>query len=112
MMPMQCPKCSSRNHRAPITNSQFEDQTVRKRKCVDCGEVWFTVELKVPSYAVGWSAGHQSKPVLRVPLELTASHVEPMDSREALAKANRERSERANATERNDPADCTGYGVN
>jgi hypothetical protein len=72
---------------------------VRKRKCVDCGEVWFTVELKVPSYAVGWSSGHQSKPVLRVPLELTASHLEPMDSREALAKANRERWAAANHDE-------------
>ena len=70
----------------------------------------------MPSYAVGWSSGHQSKPVLRVPLDLTASHVEAMDSREALAKANRVRWERyeaaQNATDCNDTAaDCTVCGV-
>ena len=64
------------------------------------------MELKVPSYAVGWSSGHQSKPVLRVPLELTASYVEAMDSREALAKANRVRWERYEAEQ--NVKDCNG----
>lgn len=72
MLPMRCPSCSSRKYRAAITNNLFEAQTVRKRRCLDCGHVWFTVEVEVNRYAVGWSHDHQSKPVLRAPVELTA----------------------------------------
>jgi len=32
------------------------------------------VEVTVPDYAVGWSVAHGHKPVLRVPLELSAGH--------------------------------------
>jgi len=32
--------------------------------------VWFTVELEVNRYAVGWSRDHQSKPVLREAVRL------------------------------------------
>lgn len=71
MLTMQCPSCRGRNYRAVITNNLFEGQTVRKRRCVDCGHIWFTVELEVSRYAIGWSHQHESKPVLRVPVELT-----------------------------------------
>lgn len=53
-----------------ITNNQFKAQTVRKRKCVDCGHVWFTVEMEVNRYAMGWSGLHDHKPVVRVAVEL------------------------------------------
>jgi hypothetical protein len=54
-------------------------QTVRKRVCASCGEIWFTAEIIVPSFAVGWSAPQGHKPVLRVPLDVTLQHVEPAD---------------------------------
>jgi len=82
---MICPQCSSKDHRVPVTNSQLPDQIVRKRACNSCGHIWFTVEVIVPKYAVGWATGLQSKPVLRVPVDVTtgavplrASHVEEM----------------------------------
>lgn len=70
MLPMKCPRCRSRDIRAAITNNLFDDQTVRKRRCGDCDHVWFTVELQVNRYAVGWSRDHQSKPVLREQVKL------------------------------------------
>lgn len=89
MMPMQCPECSSTNHRVPVTNGQLADQIVRKRACNDCGHIWFTVEVAVPKYAVGWASGLQRKPVLRVPVDVTtgrvamrATHVEEIDVRD------------------------------
>lgn len=89
MMPMLCPHCRSRNHRVPITNGDLEDQIVRRRVCRDCGGAWFTVEVLVPNYAVGWSAvdGKKSQPVLRVATEfivgmvrMGVAHVEEMDT--------------------------------
>lgn len=87
MMPMLCPHCRSNNLRVPITNGQLDDQVVRKRVCLDCGKAWFTVEVIVPNYAVGWSEGLGKKPVLRVPAEVStgmvrmgASHVEPQET--------------------------------
>lgn len=74
MLPMNCPKCSSSALRVPITNNRLADQVVRRRQCADCGHRWFTVEMTVPDYAVGWSATHLRKPVLRVPLELSTGH--------------------------------------
>ena len=86
MLPMLCPKCRSAAIRAPITNNLLDDQVMRKRTCLDCGHKWFTVEVAVPDYAVGWSAAHLRKPVLRIPLELNAGatklrvgHVEAKD---------------------------------
>jgi len=70
MLPMKCPKCRSRDIRAAITNNLFDDQTVRKRRCGECEHVWFTVELEIDRYAVGWSHDHQSKPVLRKSVKL------------------------------------------
>jgi hypothetical protein len=71
------------------------DQTVRKRACDNCGNVWYTVEVTVPSYAVGWSARHSRKPVLRVPIDVTvghtrmrASHEEASDQLAPLLEAN------------------------
>lgn len=102
MMPMQCPSCSSKQHRALVTNSQLPDQVVRKRRCLSCGHQWFTAEVFVPSYAVGWSTAHQNKPVLRVPLELAAGHTnarltheEPRDTIALLRAANERRSAEA-----------------
>jgi hypothetical protein len=70
-----------------VTNSHPTDQIVRKRVCEACGHVWFTVELVVPSYAVGWSVAHQRKPVLRAPVELKATHMEAKDQIAALRAA-------------------------
>lgn len=74
MLPMKCPRCSSAALRVPSTNNKLDDQVVRQRVCTDCGHKWYTVELMVPDYAVGWSTMHQHKPVLRVPLELSSGH--------------------------------------
>jgi len=70
MLPMKCPECRSRDYRAVITNNLFDDQTIRKRRCNDCGHVWFTAEVPVNRYAIGWSSDHLRKPVLRVPVDL------------------------------------------
>lgn len=70
---MQCQKCSSKAVRTSSTNSSEANRTVRKRMCLDCGHVWFTVEVPVHKAVVGWghvSDGGQSKPILRVPLEV------------------------------------------
>lgn len=87
MLPMKCPACGSRNYIAVITNNLIDSQTIRKRRCRDCEHVWFTVELAVPNYAVGWSNRHEGKPVLRAPVELTAEHIEAMDVAECLRQA-------------------------
>jgi hypothetical protein len=99
MLPMVCPECSSNDHRVPVTNGRLTDQIVRKRVCKDCGHVWFTVEVIVPKFVIGWAAGLDRKPVLRVPMEITAGrvqmrteHVEPKDQVAPLLEANRRRS--------------------
>ena len=99
MLPMNCPACSHPCHRAVVTNSQMADQTVRKRACENCGNAWYTVEVTVPSYAVGWSARHSRKPVLRVPIDVTvgytrmrASHEEAQDPRANLTQEANKRS--------------------
>lgn len=104
MLPMNCPQCSHNRHRAVVTNSQLADQTVRKRACESCGHVWYTVEVMVPGYAVGWSARHMRKPVLRVPVELQAghtrtrvSHEEAGDQLAPLREANARRAAEAEA---------------
>ena len=79
MLPMECPSCRSSNHRSAVTNGKLPDQIVRRRACRDCGFKWYTVEIRVPDYAVGWSAALQSKPVLRVPIETTLWHLEEAD---------------------------------
>lgn len=59
--------------RAMATNNKEPNVTVRKRQCLDCEFVWFTVELPVSPAVVGWGridAKGQSKPVLRVPVEI------------------------------------------
>ena len=94
---MLCPQCSHSRHRAAVTNSHPEDQIVRKRVCEACGHVWFTVELAVPSYAVGWSVAHQRKPVLRAPVALKATHMEAKDQLAALRAAAERKSAAADA---------------
>jgi transcriptional regulator NrdR family protein len=86
------------------------DQVVRGRQCLDCGHRWFTVEVGVPDYAVGWSSTQLRKPVLRVPMELSAvgtgmrdrpiitlQHEEAQNSLEALREANARRAAEAEA---------------
>jgi hypothetical protein len=85
---MNCPNCGNKNHRTPVTNGHLPDEVVRKRVCESCGGHWFTVEVRVPDYAIGWSNDHQKKPVLRTPLTLQPSFIEPADVMENLAKAN------------------------
>ena len=85
---MNCPECGSKENRTPITNGHLPDEVVRKRVCKACGHAWFTDEMTVPEYAIGWSDRHQHKPVLRTPLTLETSFVEAADVMENLAKAN------------------------
>jgi transcriptional regulator NrdR family protein len=108
MLPMNCPVCSHPRHRAVVTNSQMADQTVRKRACENCGHVWYTAEVTVPDYVVGWSARHSRKPVLRKPIYLAvghtrmrASHEEAQDPRDNLTQeANERRSAEADERHR------------
>ncbi len=102
MLPMNCPKCSQDDHRATSTNSKLADQIMRRRVCQACGHKWYTIELTAPNFAVGWSADHLRKPVLRIPMELhadgqrfLASHVEAGDQIAGLRRANERRSKRA-----------------
>jgi hypothetical protein len=95
---MNCPQCSHDRSRAPSTNSQPAEHTLRKRLCEACGHVWFTAEVPVPSYAVGWQ-GSSGKPVLRAPLtvkagrtEIGLSHEEGKDQIALLQEANERRS--------------------
>lgn len=69
---MQCPKCSSSAIRASSTNNSDPTMVVRRRVCADCKHAWFTLELSVSKYLIGWArrSEGQSKPVLRVPVEL------------------------------------------
>lgn len=103
MVPMKCPKCSSSALRVPITNNRLDDQVVRRRVCAECGHKWFTVEMAVPDYAVGWSAAHLSKPVLRVPLELSTGHtklrVEAVEAKDQIAPLREANARRAAKTE-------------
>lgn len=73
IVPMKCPKCSSKQIRAAATNGHEEEVITRKRKCVECGHSWFTVEMIVTPVVVGWrriGRDSQSKPVLRMPLKV------------------------------------------
>jgi len=117
MLPMICPSCSSGTIRTPITNNMLDDQVMRRRQCADCGHRWFTVEVVVPDYAVGWCAAMQSKPVLRAPVEVQAghtriglSHQEAKDQVAALKEGNRLRWDRYEAEQdaRHRVTDCDG----
>ena len=77
MLPMECPRCRSTNHRTSSTNGLLPDQIVRRRVCSACGHAWFTVEVVVPDGAVGWSALHQHRPVLRETVTVQAEAVAP-----------------------------------
>ena len=93
-----------------MTNSQLDDQIVRKRVCEACGHAWFTVEVMVPSYAVGWSAAHQRKPVLRVPMELLAGHtrvrVKHQEAKDQLAPLREANERRSRAADGNHMKKC------
>jgi hypothetical protein len=97
MLPMICPQCSHNDHRATSTNSKLADQIVRRRVCQSCGHAWFTVEVPVPNYAVGWSHGHLRKPVLRAPVALKAAHIEAKDQLAPLRAAAERKSAAADA---------------
>lgn len=76
---MKCPSCGSDRTTAAAVNNAHPDQTVRKRQCGDCKKVWNTVELVVPTYMCGWERlgpTGQSKPCLRVPVELAVKQGE------------------------------------
>ena len=88
---MNCPKCDWATHRAAVTTQTLSDQIVRKRKCCACHHAWFTVEIAVPNYAIGWSPGHKHKPVLRAPVTITTSFIEAKDSLAGLVIANKKR---------------------
>ena len=98
---MKCPECSHDRSRAPSTNSQPAEHTLRKRLCEACGHVWFTAEVSVPTYAVGWQ-GSSGKPVLRAPLTVKAgrtqiglSHEDAKDQMAGLQAWNEQKSNAA-----------------
>jgi len=80
-----------------VTNGLLPDQIVRKRRCAECKHQWYTVEVTVPDYAVGWSKEHKRKPVLRVPVNVAASAIEAKDQFAGFREANRRRSLAADA---------------
>ena len=86
---MECKRCQSTRHTAASINSRMANQTVRKRVCRDCGNIWFTAEIIVPSFAVGWSPIGKggSKPVLRVPMDVTLDYIEA-DDKDGRCRAN------------------------
>jgi len=86
---MNCPKCNWATHRATVTSQALPDQIVRKRTCCGCHYIWFTVEIVVPYYAVGWSPRHKCKPFLRAPVTVTTSLIEAQDGL-AIAREKRE----------------------
>jgi uncharacterized Zn finger protein len=72
-IPMECPRCGSREIRAIATNGKDADKVIRQRRCVDCKHVWYTVELPVSVAVIGWGRTpdtNKSVPVLRVPAQL------------------------------------------
>jgi transcriptional regulator NrdR family protein len=91
---MNCPKCKWATNRAAVTTGSLPDQVVRKRVCCACQHIWFTVEVEVPNYAVGWSPAHKHKPVLRSAITLKPSFIEAQDG---LAIAHAKLEEQYNA---------------
>jgi DNA-directed RNA polymerase subunit RPC12/RpoP len=70
---MNCPNCNHVSTSVLQTNAIKTEHTTRQRKCSNCGHKWFTVELEVQSWAIGWeklSTGFGGKPTLRVPVQL------------------------------------------
>jgi hypothetical protein len=73
MIPMECPRCGSGEIRATSTNGKEAGRVTRQRTCLDCRHIWYTVELPVSVAVIGWERmgpTGQSKPVLRVPVDL------------------------------------------
>ncbi len=78
---MKCPKCGNDSSTVEGVNNAHPDHTVRKRRCRSCGKTWNTVELEVPTYICGWERlgpSGQSKPCLRVPVQLQVPEAEPV----------------------------------
>lgn len=44
---MKCSKCGSDNLRVMDTFSYLDEEVYRRRKCLDCGELIYTVEYEV-----------------------------------------------------------------
>jgi hypothetical protein len=68
--------------------------------------MWFTVEVEVPAYAVGWQ-GSSGKPVFRAPLTVKAgctqiglSHEDAKDQMAGLQTWNEQKSKAADARHR------------
>jgi len=57
-------------------------QVIRHRFCRSCGFKWYTVETRVPDYAIGWASSMGCKPVVRMPVTLTLEHVEEVEMRQ------------------------------
>lgn len=70
---MNCPKCDHDSVFVLQSNTMKPNHTTRQRECKDCKHKWFTIELEVASWAVGWEklkSGFGGKPTLRVPVLL------------------------------------------
>lgn len=56
---MQCPKCGAPKDSGRVVMTQPSDtgETVRRRRCLECGHRWYTMQLPeqvLPSYAIQW----------------------------------------------------------
>ena len=49
---MHCSNCDSKESRALWTRRDTIETKIRRRRCVDCGHIWFTLEVEIPKSAV------------------------------------------------------------
>ena len=55
---MHCPSCDQAADRTKCLVIQARNDTIesklRQRRCIDCGHIWWTVEVDLPPEAVKW----------------------------------------------------------
>ena len=70
---MNCPKCNHDTVFVLQSNTMRPNHTTRQRVCNDCKHKWYTIELEIESWAVGWeklNLRFGGKPTVRVPVSL------------------------------------------
>ena len=51
---MNCPNCDHNKHRCLVVRHDTNETTMRRRRCLNCKHVWFTVEVDIPREAIVW----------------------------------------------------------
>lgn len=59
---MHCSNCDSQKNKTLWTRRDTVETKIRRRQCLDCGNIWFTLEMEIPKEAV---AQRQEGVVLR-----------------------------------------------